>query len=132
MSVHSLPARYPLICQHFFVVFSRCSQPREEVTLNFRLKFAQREREQQQEEGAGAGAGAGLGAEAGGKATATAAEAAVANNVAYFLGLAVWKWMLLLRLSLLTLATSAWPALDAVSLAELSTSAFHLHAHTRT
>lgn len=39
-------------------------------------------------------------------------------------------WMLLLRLSLLTLATSAWP--DAVSLAELSTSAFHLHAHTHT
>ncbi|KAL7733676.1 hypothetical protein ACLKA6_005122 [Drosophila palustris] len=26
---------------NFFVVFSRCSQPREEVTLNFRLKFAQ-------------------------------------------------------------------------------------------
>lgn len=38
-----------LICHHFFVVFSRCSQPREEVTLNFRLKFAQRQRQQQQE-----------------------------------------------------------------------------------
>lgn len=39
-----------LICHHFFVVFSRCSQPREEVTLNFRLKFAQRQRQQQQQQ----------------------------------------------------------------------------------
>lgn len=73
-----------LICHHFFVVFSRCSQPREEVTLNFRLKFAQRQRQQQQERKQRSSRG---GQEPEGKATA--AGAAAANNVAYFLVLAV-------------------------------------------
>lgn len=90
---HPCPSLSALICHHFFVVFSRCSQPREEVTLNFRLKFAQRQRQQQQQQqqereqptrGAAGPAGAA------GKATAAeAAGAAAANNVAYFLVLAV-------------------------------------------
>lgn len=77
-----------LICHHFFVVFSRCSQPREEVTLNFRLKFAQRQRQQQQ---ASENRGAAVAArgEAGKATAAEAAGAAAANNVAYFLVLAV-------------------------------------------
>lgn len=89
---HPCPSLSALICHHFFVVFSRCSQPREEVTLNFRLKFAQRQRQQQQQQQREREQPTRGVAGAAGKATATAAEAAVAaaaNNVAYFLVLAV-------------------------------------------